>query len=112
MRPIWEYRKTPRATQTQRTTPLKQEDGTYAQNANQAIQAWANWIKQEFQIPPQEETPENEHITEKQWEQMNNANNENATQNTQHKQTTRNAAPRKQLDIPPRPTGNTRKLTT
>jgi len=55
---------------TQQHTPLKKEDGTYTQNTKQIMEQWAEWIKTNFQIKPELETPEIQHITEQQWGQL------------------------------------------
>jgi len=47
--------------------PLKNNDGTYTQNTKQTLERWTQWIKEQFQISPEKEIPEIDHIAEKEW---------------------------------------------
>ena len=56
----------------QRNTPLKNNDGKYTQNTKQTLERWTQWVKEQFQIAPEKETPEIDHITEKEWGEWEN----------------------------------------
>jgi len=69
MKPIWNYQRKLRSNpqSNQKHTPLRKDDGTYTQNTEQTMEQWAKWIKKQFQISPEQETPEIDHITEEDW---------------------------------------------
>jgi len=69
MKPIWGYQEKLRYNpqQNQRHTSLKNEDVPYTQNTKQTLQRWTQWITKQFQTPPEQEPPEIDHITEKEW---------------------------------------------
>jgi len=69
-RPIWEYQSKLRYSpiNNQKHTSIKNEDGTYTQNTKQTLGRWTQRIAQKFQIAPEKEKPNIDHITEEEWE--------------------------------------------
>ena len=43
---------------------------THTRNPNDRIMQWGKWTKQQFHIPPDNETPQAMHITPATWKQM------------------------------------------
>ena len=73
----------------QRHTTLKKANGEHAQNTQEIMQLWTEWIAKNFQITPEQETPEIQHITENQWGQIQERKQKpNQTQQNKQKQQT------------------------
>ena len=67
MTPIWKYTKLMRHNNKNSHHPIKKLDGTHTKNAQEEIERWQEYIKEQFYIDPETTTPKITHITENQW---------------------------------------------
>lgn len=68
MKPIWDYQKTKKRN-SKKTYTAKMENGKLTHNTREIMQRWTDWVKQNFQMHPEQQSPEIEHITEKNGKQ-------------------------------------------
>jgi len=85
MTAVWQYTKKYRTNNTGKHQPIKTDTGQLTQNATEEIQRWTQWIQQQFQKTEEQLQLSMEHITETQWEQMEEQikNKTNPTPETQ-----------------------------
>jgi len=70
IKPVWEYAKLMGVNDKNTQNPLKNTDGTYANNAQDELKRWKERIKDSFYVTPEQTIPQLMHITEQQWAQI------------------------------------------
>ena len=51
----------------QKHTPIMRAYGKYAQNTEEVLQCLTQWVEHNFQITPEQDTPDILHISESTW---------------------------------------------